>query len=82
MVEYTVLLFGPASAAIGVDRVVVVASGQCDCRALVARLVEEHPALETMVQAGRLAVDHGFVANDVLIEPGAEIALVTMVSGG
>lgn len=82
MLQYTILLFGPASALIGADRVVVECPSACTCDELKAQIVKANPTLEIHLQVGRLAVDQGFVAGDALIDPDAEIALITMVSGG
>ncbi len=82
MPRYTILLFGPASAAIGQDRVVLESSDPCTSDELKAQLAQAFPALESHVQVGRLAVNQGFANADALIDPAAEIALITMVSGG
>ncbi len=82
MPAYTIRLFGPASAAIGQDRVVVEFPSRCTCDELKAALARQCPALETHVQVGRLAVNQGFADADAAIDPNDEIALITMVSGG
>ncbi len=82
MQQYTILLFGPASALIGADRVVVQCPSACTCDELKVQIVNANPTLETHLQVGRLAVNQGFVAGDASIDPHAEIALITMVSGG
>ncbi len=82
MPSYTILLFGPASAAIGQDRVFIESPSQCTCDELKGEVVRQFPVLETHVQVGRLAVNRGFANADALIDPAAEIALITMVSGG
>ena len=82
MTQYTILLFGPASSKIGSDRVVIEVDGTCTNDQLKAAIGKAYPTIEGLVQVGRLAVNQGFAAGDVVIEPDAEIALITMVSGG
>ena len=54
----------------------------CSCDQLMTRLAVEYPVLEVFVQAGRLAVNQGFVTGEAKIDPDGEIALISMVSGG
>ncbi len=82
MPSYTILLFGPASAAIGQDRVVVESSARCTSAELKSQMAHQFPTLETHVQVGRLAVNQGFADAQATIDPDDEIALITMVSGG
>jgi len=82
MPQYTVLLFGPAAVAIGEDRVTVDAPAPCGCEALKQQMARDYPVLDGHLQAGRLAVNHGFLAGETPIDPGDEVALITMVSGG
>jgi len=82
MQRYTILLFGPAAAAFGQGRVTIEAKANCSCGQLEVKLGEQCPSLEGFIDAGRLAVDQAFVGEDEPIEPGAEIALISMVSGG
>jgi len=82
MPQFTILLFGPAAKAIEADRVFVDGAGSCKGEELKSRIIRQHPSLEQYFQVGRLAVNHGFIAEDTLIDPSDEIALITMVSGG
>ncbi len=45
-------------------------------------MAEAHPTLAGFIEAGRLAVDQAFAGDDEAVDPGAEIALISMVSGG
>lgn len=82
MTQYTILLFGPASSTIGQDRVVVEVDGLRTADEIKVEICRAFPAIEGLVQVGRLAVNQGFASGDRLIEADAEIALITMVSGG
>jgi molybdopterin converting factor small subunit len=82
MQRYTILLFGPAASALGHGRVSVEAESVCSCSLLKAKMAEQHPSLAGFVEAGRLAVDQAFVGDDEAVDPGAEVALISMVSGG
>jgi len=82
MHRYTILLFGPAASALGHDRVSVEAESGCSCCELKAKMAEQYPSLAGFIEAGRLAVDQAFMGDDEAVDPGAEIALISMVSGG
>ena len=78
------LLFGPAGLAHGADRAVVRVdpSGRTSESALRALLAAEHPALAPFTEGGRIAVNHRYAPGEILLEPGDEVALIAMVSGG
>ena len=82
MQRYTILLFGPAAATFEQDRVTIEARAECSCGQLKAKLAKEHPSLAGFVESGRLAVDRAFVGEGEAVDAGAEIALISMVSGG
>ena len=82
MTQYTILLFGPASSTVGQDRVVIEVDGHRTADELKAEVCRNFPAIEGLVQVGRLAVNQGFASGDAMIEADAEIALITMVSVG
>ncbi len=78
-----VLLFGPAAAAIGADRVAVECDGEPTTAAAVLEAIpRQHPALAAVVGGGRLAVNHTFADPQATIVGGEEIALIAMVGGG
>ena len=82
MATYTILLFGPASSAIGNDRIEVELNDQVTVAKLKQAMVDTFPAIEQFVTAGRLAVNQGFAATDAQVNTDSEIALISMVSGG
>lgn len=82
-----VLLFGPASQAVGSDRIGVectVVSGDPGPTALqvLAAIAAQHPRLAFAVEGARLAVNHAFAAPDAPIGRDDEVALVSLVGGG
>ena len=82
MVQYTILLFGPAAAAVKMDRVAIESAELCSADQLKDRVSQQFPALDVYLQAGRLAVNQSFVAGDTTVNADDETALITMVSGG
>ena len=83
--ELTVLLFGPAAAALGGRESVRVPlpAGDAATVADLGRVMrEQFPPLAPMVASGRFAVNHAFAGEHDRIGPGDEIALIAMVSGG
>lgn len=79
-----VLIFGPAAAAAGADRVRVRISGESPVTVadVLRATVEQHPSLRAASFGARLAVNHAFAEADVPVEAGDELALIAMVSGG
>lgn len=83
--EFRVLLFGPQAQLAGARAVTISLSGEVEnvtAGRLLAALAAEHPALAPSAASSRLAVDRVFVDADTPVEPGAEVALIGMVSGG
>lgn len=76
------LLFGPAAAAIGADRVMVRVPEGATCGEILASLGESEPRLRGLAAGARLAVNHEFAGADRVVRGGEEIALIAMVSGG
>lgn len=81
-VDVKVLLFGPAAAAAGRDRVEVRVRASPTCADVTAALAAAEPRLAAIAAAGRLAVNHEFAAAGRVIEAGDEVALISLVSGG
>ncbi len=78
----SVLLFGPAARAAGCNRIEVRVPEGSTCAQVREALIEAHPGLGKLVGVGRLAVNHAFCSEDLVIEASDEVALITMVSGG
>ena len=77
-----VLLFARARELAGKDRVDIPLPLKATVGELRRRLVEEQPALATVVDRSALAVNNEFVDDSAILPPGAEIALIPPVSGG
>lgn len=76
------LLFGAASAALGIGRVRVTLPTPCTAHQALNHLATHEPRLRPFTQSGRLAVNHRFAPPEQSINPGDEVALIAMVSGG
>jgi len=80
--ELDILLFGPAAMAAGCSAVRVECSAGSSCDAVREAMRSQHQGIEAIVKAGRLAVNGAYVDGSTVIEPGDEVALVSLVSGG
>ena len=79
----TVKLFGPAAQREGTRQVTVaVENERATCAAVKEALMSAAPAIADVIRAGRLAVNQEFAADDDVVSPGDEVALIAMVSGG
>lgn len=78
-----VLLYGAArTAAGGRSSLSVELSQGARVAELRAALASQHPVLARLLEASRIAVDHGFATDDSPVREGAELALIPPVSGG
>lgn len=81
------LIFGPAAAAAGADRVSVRVPDEpagATAAAVLRAAADQHPALADLAasRGARLAINHEFAAPHDRVRPGDELALIAMVSGG
>ena len=77
-----VRLFGPQAALVGTDAVPVTVPEEVTVKNLKHLLREAAPPLAASIVGSRLAVDHAYAADDDSVPPGAEVALIGLVSGG
>lgn len=84
-----VLIFGASAMQIGRDRVTVtvpqaaVETTEGTTAAIVLNaLDEQHPDLNVVAIAARLAVNQAFAKPDTPVRPSDEVALIALVSGG
>jgi molybdopterin converting factor subunit 1 len=78
----TILYFAAARERAGVSSETIdVPDGATAAQAL-ARVCEQHPALEALASKLRLAVDQDFAPPDRKLREGSEVALIPPVSGG
>jgi len=82
--QVTVLLFGPAAAALQRSRMAVSVSENATCSEVMEQLGASDPRLRPFLAAGsgRLAVNHAFAPADRRVSEHDELALIAMVSGG
>ncbi len=78
-----VKLFGPEAALVGRSEVEVeLDPGQVTCADLRQRLASAEPRLAAALGRCRFAVNHEFAAEDAVLQPSDEVALIGAVSGG
>lgn len=79
----SVLLFGPQATLAGARSVEVDTVGEAPtANEVLAALREAAPALTGSLASSRLAINHEFAADNQIIQPGDEVAIIGMVSGG
>jgi molybdopterin converting factor subunit 1 len=78
----TVQLFARARDLAGADRVAVDLPDGATVADLRRRLAEEFPALAGLLGRSAVAADRDFAADDRVLAPGTELALIPPVSGG
>lgn len=77
-----VLLFGPEAAAARSDALTMDVPAGSTADAVKAAIAGACPALSPLLPAARLAVNSAFARGDQPINPGDEVALIGLVSGG
>jgi len=80
--EIDILLFGPAAMTAGCSSVRVACGVGSTCDLVREALCVQHGEIASIVKAGRLAVNGGYVEGGTVISAGDEVALVSLVSGG
>lgn len=82
MARFEILMFAAARELSGTDVLAIDMESPAAAASILSRIGEIVPAIEPMLPACRLAVDQAFVGGDLMIDAGAEIALIPPVSGG
>ncbi|MFM2153229.1 MAG: hypothetical protein RL199_1664 [Pseudomonadota bacterium] len=82
MVRVTVLYFSTLRQALGQERESVDLPAQSTAREILTLLSERHPTQAAAIAGARLAVDQAFAFGQVTLREGAELAVITAVSGG
>ena len=80
--QLDVLLFAAAREAAGTDCLQVAVGDSPNAAEVFSTLGQRSPQLAALLPSCRLAVDGSYVADDAVITPGSEIALIPPVSGG
>jgi molybdopterin converting factor small subunit len=75
-------LFAAAAQAIDNDHVRVTCATPVTIPALKLLLIEQYPALESIMPYCRFAVNHEFISDEYAITADHELALIPPVSGG
>ncbi|MFZ9886821.1 MAG: molybdopterin converting factor subunit 1 [Myxococcota bacterium] len=78
---FTVLYFAAARERVGVDQEAIDLE-RATVGELRQLLLARHPQLAPMMALCRVAVGHAFATDDVVIEAGAEVAIIPPVAGG
>jgi molybdopterin converting factor subunit 1 len=77
-----VKLFAVARQRIGRDEIEVELPDGATVRQLRSGLAEQFPPLADVLRVARIAVDSDYGADDLVVSPASEIALIPPVSGG
>jgi molybdopterin converting factor subunit 1 len=80
--KLTIRLFARARDLAGADSISVDLPAASTVRDLKSRLAADRPALAGMLECSALAVDNELADDSLLLQAGAEIALLPPVSGG
>ena len=80
--KVNVKLFAAARQSCGREDVTVEVGETATVRDLRTSLAAAYPALDMILPASMIAIDHDYAADDRPIGPGAEVALIPPVSGG
>ena len=82
MPRVDVLYFSSLRLALGLERESFDLASPSHHRDILRSIADAHPAQASAILGARLAVDRSFVAGDITLREGAEIAVITPVSGG
>jgi molybdopterin converting factor subunit 1 len=77
-----VKLFAVARQRIGRDEIDLEMPGGATVGQLRGAIAEQFPPLADVLRVARIAVDSDYGADDVVVSPASEIALIPPVSGG
>lgn len=79
---WTVLLFGAEARHAGRSSVEVSHAGAASAATLRALVERSEPSLAGRLDRCRIAVNHAFIQDGHLVQPGDEVALIGAVAGG
>lgn len=78
----TLLYFGVARDCAGCQSETIETPDALSVSALWDLLLERHPGLSACRAISRIAVNMDYVADDAIVPPGAEVAIIPPVAGG
>ena len=81
-VRVTVLLFSVLREEVGESTLSLDVPSGCTGGALLDQLAADHPASHCFREHTRLAVNASYASEDVVLQDGDEVALITPTSGG
>jgi molybdopterin converting factor small subunit len=82
MARVTVLYFSTLRQLLGLEREPMDLPGSATADELLALIAARHSDAAASFEGARLAVDQSFAAGPVTLRDGAELAVITPVSGG
>jgi molybdopterin converting factor small subunit len=82
MVRVTVLYFSTLRRSLGIDQESFELPPQTTSPDILSAIAMRHPLQAPEIRTARLAVDQAFAEGDVALREGAELAVITPVSGG
>jgi len=82
VMETRVLLFGPPAIAAGVGFISITTERKPTCAEVLGKIDERFPRLRSYLGSARVAVNGEYGDEHTIVEPGDEVALICMVSGG
>ena len=80
--QIVVRLFGNEARLLGTRQVQAFAREGITAGELRRNIAGQFPAHQAAIEACRVAINHDFAADDTVIKPGDEVALIGSVSGG
>ena len=80
--QVKVKLFAAARQQCSADEVAVDVDDRATVGELRAALARTYPALDAILAASMVAIDHDYAADHCEIRPGSDVALIPPVSGG
>lgn len=82
MATVRVLYFSGLRLALGIGEETMELPDRAETAELLSRISQRHPSQASAIRSARLAVDQAFVSGAVELRDGAEVAVITPVSGG
>lgn len=80
--QINVKLFAAARQYCGCEDVTLELADDATVRDLRASLATDYPALDAILPASMIALDHDYASDDRHLDAGVEVALIPPVSGG
>ncbi len=82
MARVMVLYFSTLRRSLGIDQESFELPSQTTSAEILSAIAMRHPLQSPEIHTARLAVDQAFAEGDITLREGAELAVITPVSGG